>query len=141
MSSIENDPIVPCYFSIIGFTVYLSLFLVGFHLLNFWYCVVIFLFITDSLIFFFFFLKEQDVLACQSNQILTAIVHGMRQSETSNHVRLAATTALLNSLEFTSANFQQEVSFFWFKTFDSLSFPLQQIKLLATLLKVCYMQS
>ncbi|KAL1123674.1 hypothetical protein AAG570_001447 [Ranatra chinensis] len=51
---------------------------------------------------------EQDVLAGQSNQILTAIVHGMRQSETSNHVRLAATNALLNSLEFTRANFQEE---------------------------------
>lgn len=46
----------------------------------------------------------------QSNQILTAIIHGMRQSEPSNHVRLAATTALFNSLEFTRANFDKEVS-------------------------------
>ncbi|RZF44291.1 hypothetical protein LSTR_LSTR006841 [Laodelphax striatellus] len=51
---------------------------------------------------------EHDVLTAQSNQILTAIVHGMRKTETSNHVRLAATTALLNSLEFTRANFDKD---------------------------------
>jgi len=53
--------------------------------------------------------QEQEVLVSQSNQILTAIIHGMRQSEPSNHVRLAATTALLNSLEFTRANFDRLV--------------------------------
>ncbi|CAH1388967.1 unnamed protein product [Nezara viridula] len=52
---------------------------------------------------------EHDCLASQSNQILTAIVHGMRSGERSNYVRLAATTALLNSLEFTRANFQQDM--------------------------------
>uniref|UniRef100_A0A0A9X169 Importin subunit beta n=3 Tax=Lygus hesperus TaxID=30085 RepID=A0A0A9X169_LYGHE len=51
---------------------------------------------------------EQDALAPQSNQILTAIIHGMRSTETSNHVRLAATNALLNSLEFTRGNFEEE---------------------------------
>ncbi|XP_054282000.1 importin subunit beta-1-like isoform X2 [Macrosteles quadrilineatus] len=51
---------------------------------------------------------EQDVLISQSNQILTAIIHGMRSLEPSNHVRLAATTALFNSLEFTRANFDKE---------------------------------
>ncbi|KAJ8956810.1 hypothetical protein NQ318_014224, partial [Aromia moschata] len=50
---------------------------------------------------------DSDVLVAQSNDILTAIVHGMRASEPSNHVRLAATQALLNSLEFTKANFDQ----------------------------------
>lgn len=50
---------------------------------------------------------DSDVLVTQSNDILTAIVHGMRSSEPSNHVRLAATQALLNSLEFTKANFDQ----------------------------------
>lgn len=45
----------------------------------------------------------------QSNPILTAIIHGMRQSHLSNQVRLAATTALYNSLEFTKANFDNEV--------------------------------
>ncbi|KAL5279085.1 KPNB1 family protein [Megaselia abdita] len=48
------------------------------------------------------------VLDNQSNQILTAIIHGMRKQETSNHVRLAATTALYNSLEFTKANFERD---------------------------------
>lgn len=50
---------------------------------------------------------DSDVLVNQSNNILTAIVHGMRSTEPSNHVRLAATQALLNSLEFTKANFDQ----------------------------------
>lgn len=50
---------------------------------------------------------DSDVLVSQSNDILTAIVHGMRATEPSNHVRLAATQALLNSLEFTKANFDQ----------------------------------
>lgn len=49
-----------------------------------------------------------DILESQSNAILTAIIHGMRKSEPSNHVRLAATNALLNSLEFTKANFEKE---------------------------------
>ncbi|KAK7872302.1 hypothetical protein R5R35_002759 [Gryllus longicercus] len=51
---------------------------------------------------------EHEVLVSQSNNILTAIIHGMRSNEPSNHVRLAATTALLNSLEFTRANFDKE---------------------------------
>lgn len=50
---------------------------------------------------------NSDVLEQQSNQILTAIIHGMRKSEPSNHVRLAATNALFNSLEFTKANFEK----------------------------------
>lgn len=40
--------------------------------------------------------------------ILTAIVHGMREEETSNYIRLAATTALLNSLDFAKQNFENE---------------------------------
>lgn len=51
---------------------------------------------------------DSDVLVSQSNAILTAIIHGMRSTEPSNHVRLAATQALLNSLEFTKANFDKE---------------------------------
>ncbi|XP_067934180.1 importin subunit beta-1-like [Watersipora subatra] len=51
---------------------------------------------------------ETDVLATQSNEILTAIVHGMKKEEPSDYVRLAATNALLNSLEFTKANFEVE---------------------------------
>ncbi|QQP57677.1 Uncharacterized protein FKW44_002747 [Caligus rogercresseyi] len=34
----------------------------------------------------------------------------MKSDEGSNHVRLAATNALFNSLEFTRANFDKEVS-------------------------------
>lgn len=51
---------------------------------------------------------DPEVLVEQSNQILTAIIHGMRSSEPSTHVRIAATTALLNSLDFTKANFDKE---------------------------------
>lgn len=51
---------------------------------------------------------DADVLTEQSNPILTAIIHGMRSTEPSNHVRLAATQALLNSLEFTKANFDKD---------------------------------
>lgn len=52
---------------------------------------------------------ESDVLVPQSNEILTAIIHGMKGSSTSHHVRLAATSALYNSLEFTKGNFEIEV--------------------------------
>ncbi|XP_076643580.1 importin subunit beta Fs(2)Ket isoform X1 [Halictus rubicundus] len=51
---------------------------------------------------------ESDVLVPQSNQILTAIIHGMQGSSTSHNVRLAATSALYNSLEFTKGNFEIE---------------------------------
>ncbi|XP_035206787.1 importin subunit beta-1-like isoform X1 [Stegodyphus dumicola] len=51
---------------------------------------------------------EPEVLVSQSNDILTAIVHGIRKDEPSDHVKLAATNALLNSLEFTKANFEKE---------------------------------
>ncbi|GAB6028323.1 Importin subunit beta-1 [Chamberlinius hualienensis] len=53
-------------------------------------------------------IQDPEVLAAQSNAILTAIVHGMKKDEPSNHVKLAATNALLNSLEFTKANFEKE---------------------------------
>ncbi|XP_019853838.1 PREDICTED: importin subunit beta-1 isoform X2 [Amphimedon queenslandica] len=48
------------------------------------------------------------VLSGASNEILTAIVQGMRKEEPSLHVRLAATKALYNSLEFTKSNFDKE---------------------------------
>ncbi|KAJ8320922.1 LOW QUALITY PROTEIN: hypothetical protein KUTeg_002509 [Tegillarca granosa] len=51
---------------------------------------------------------DPEILQTQSNEILTAIVHGMKKEEPSNYVRLAATNALLNSLEFTKANFDKE---------------------------------
>jgi len=49
-----------------------------------------------------------EVLESQSNHVLTAIIFGMRKVEPSNHVRLAATNALHNSLEFTKANFDKQ---------------------------------
>lgn len=52
---------------------------------------------------------DSEVLISQSNEILTAIIHGMKSSGISNHVRLAATSALYNSLEFTKGNFEKEV--------------------------------
>lgn len=51
---------------------------------------------------------QPDILVSQSNQILTAIVHGMRTDEPSNKVKLAATNALFNILEFTKANFDKD---------------------------------
>ena len=53
---------------------------------------------------------DAEVLASRSNEILTAIIHGMKRDEPSSHVRLAATNALLNSLEFTKSNFEKDVS-------------------------------
>ncbi|KAH8381065.1 importin subunit beta [Drosophila serrata] len=52
---------------------------------------------------------RHGVMENQANDVLTAIIHGMRKVEPSNHVRLAATTALLNSLEFTKSNFEKDI--------------------------------
>ncbi|EPQ30681.1 uncharacterized protein PFL1_01582 [Pseudozyma flocculosa PF-1] len=51
---------------------------------------------------------SSDVLAAQSNEILTAVVQGARKEETSHEVQLAALQALYNSLEFVRANFDRE---------------------------------
>lgn len=54
----------------------------------------------------------QDIVSpaieAKANAILTAIVHGMRKEEVSEHVRLAATTAMLNALELTKRNFENQ---------------------------------
>lgn len=50
---------------------------------------------------------DPDVINIQSNEILTAIVFSMKKDEPSVRIKLAATNALLNSLEFTKANFEQ----------------------------------
>lgn len=55
------------------------------------------------------FVQDPEQLQESANQILTAIIQGMRKEEPSNNVKLAATNALLNSLEFTKANFDKEV--------------------------------
>lgn len=57
--------------------------------------------------------QDPEQLQESANQILTAIIQGMRKEEPSNNVKLAATNALLNSLEFTRANFDKEVRSSW----------------------------
>lgn len=51
---------------------------------------------------------DPNILATQADHILTGIIYGMKKEEPSNKVRLAATQALLNSLEFTRQNFDNE---------------------------------
>ena len=54
-------------------------------------------------------IDQACIQASDSNHILNAIVlHGMKEDEIDD-VKLAATTALLNSLEFTENNFKQEL--------------------------------
>jgi len=51
---------------------------------------------------------DAKVLVASANQILTAVVHGMRPEEKSKEVKLAATNALLLALEFVKNNFEKE---------------------------------
>mmetsp|Transcript_16497 Transcript_16497/g.27260 ORF Transcript_16497/g.27260 Transcript_16497/m.27260 type:complete len:855 (+) Transcript_16497:110-2674(+) len=51
---------------------------------------------------------DSAVLEAQSNQILTAVVQGMRKEEPNDEVKLAATKSLYNSLEFVKNNFENE---------------------------------
>lgn len=51
---------------------------------------------------------KSNVLSAQSNEILTAVVHGARKDEPSTAVQLAAIQALFNSLEFINDNFERE---------------------------------
>ena len=52
---------------------------------------------------------EEDFLATeQVNSILTAVVSGMRPEETDMELRMAATTALVNAVEFANSNFSNE---------------------------------
>ncbi|XP_022788287.1 importin subunit beta-1-like [Stylophora pistillata] len=50
---------------------------------------------------------EPEHLVDQGHTILTAIVTGMKKEEPNMHIRIAATNALLNSLEFTKQNFER----------------------------------
>lgn len=55
--------------------------------------------------------QDQDLRAAlvgHSNAILTAVVQGARKEETNTEVRLAAVTALGDSLEFVGNNFKHE---------------------------------
>eukprot|EP01087_Luapelamoeba_hula_P015927 TRINITY_DN482_c0_g1_i1.p1 TRINITY_DN482_c0_g1~~TRINITY_DN482_c0_g1_i1.p1 ORF type:complete len:853 (-),score=130.53 TRINITY_DN482_c0_g1_i1:37-2595(-) len=45
----------------------------------------------------------------KTNQVLTAVIQGMRKDESSIDVRLAGANALLNALEFVRANFDKEL--------------------------------
>ncbi|KAJ1971490.1 karyopherin Kap95 [Dimargaris xerosporica] len=51
---------------------------------------------------------DPEILATQANEILTAVVQGARKEEPSQEVRLAAVSALYNSLEFVRENFENE---------------------------------
>ncbi|KDE02353.1 hypothetical protein MVLG_07086 [Microbotryum lychnidis-dioicae p1A1 Lamole] len=51
---------------------------------------------------------KPELLASQSNEILTAVVQGARKEESSPEVQLAAVHALYNSLEFVKDNFERE---------------------------------
>lgn len=53
-------------------------------------------------------IQQSKALASQSNEILTAVIHGARKDEPSPAVQLAAINALLNSLEFINENFERE---------------------------------
>jgi importin subunit beta-1 len=50
----------------------------------------------------------RDALAQHSNAILTAVVQGARKEEPNNEIRVAAITALGDSLEFVRTNFENE---------------------------------
>jgi importin subunit beta-1 len=50
----------------------------------------------------------RDALATHSNAILTAVVQGARKEEPNNEIRVAAITALGDSLEFVRTNFENE---------------------------------
>uniref|UniRef100_H2ZAY2 Importin N-terminal domain-containing protein n=1 Tax=Ciona savignyi TaxID=51511 RepID=H2ZAY2_CIOSA len=50
---------------------------------------------------------EPEHLMVHSDKILTAIVQGMHKDEANLHVKLAATNAMLNTLEFTKTNFDK----------------------------------
>jgi transcriptional/translational regulatory protein YebC/TACO1 len=54
--------------------------------------------------------KDPEIVASQSNEILTAVVQGARKEETNTDVQMAAMNALYNSLEFIRDNFEREVS-------------------------------
>lgn len=76
---------------------------------------------------------DPNILVNQSNAILTAIVCGMKKEEPSDSVRLAATNALLNSLEFTKHNFDvdNERNYIMQVVCESTQSPNAQIRVAA----------
>ncbi|OON23129.1 HEAT repeat protein [Opisthorchis viverrini] len=77
--------------------------------------------------------QDPNILVSQSNAILTAIVCGMKKEEPSDNVRLAATNALLNSLEFTKHNFDvdNERNYIMQVVCESTQSPHPQIRVAA----------
>ena len=51
---------------------------------------------------------ESDCLEGQANDILTAVIQGMRKEEPENEIRYAAVQALNNAIEFASSNFERD---------------------------------
>lgn len=51
-------------------------------------------------------MRSADLEQGQVNTMLTAIVQGMRKEEPDNEIRLAATNALFNALQFSNENFK-----------------------------------
>ncbi|KZV40169.1 importin subunit beta-1 [Dorcoceras hygrometricum] len=54
-------------------------------------------------------ISHEDLVQDEVNSVLTAVVQGMNVSEQSLEVRLAATRALLNALDFARTNFENEM--------------------------------
>lgn len=54
-------------------------------------------------------ISDNDLVQDEVNSILTAVVQGMNETEPSPEVRLAATKALYNALDFAQTNFQNEM--------------------------------
>ncbi|CAA7051050.1 unnamed protein product [Microthlaspi erraticum] len=54
-------------------------------------------------------ISHHDLVQDEVNSVLTAVVQGMNQSENSADVRLAAAKALLNALDFSQTNFENEM--------------------------------
>jgi importin subunit beta-1 len=52
---------------------------------------------------------DPDFLVKDANDILTAVIHHMRKDEPNTRVKQASITALINALEFTSKNFENQV--------------------------------
>ncbi|RVW76520.1 Importin subunit beta-1 [Vitis vinifera] len=54
-------------------------------------------------------ISHQDLVQDEVNSVLTAVVQGMNLAEHSSEVRLAATRALYNALDFAQTNFENEM--------------------------------
>lgn len=78
-------------------------------------------------------MQDGEHLVQYSNDILTAIVTGMQKDEANLHVKLAATNAMFNALEFTKTNFEreQERNFIMQVICDATQFDESQVQVVA----------